>query len=104
MATIYKTRGDYADPVVSDLIGTTADFRTYLEALAQMHPKVLGMGAIIGGQVRGIFVMTADGQYSPVGPDRMRTWARFFGNLSGELLEAFETELAAVKSGRRGEN
>jgi len=90
------------DPA-TDLVAATTDFQQQLEALARAHPKVVAMGAISGGKVRGVFVLTRDDAYSPVGPDRMRTWARIIGNMPTRLLSAFEEELAIVKASRREE-
>lgn len=92
-----------SDAVMMNLIAATSDIQLHLDNFARTHRKVIAFGAVVTGMVRGVFVMASDDVYSPVGLDRMRTWARIIGNLPEPLLEVFEAELAAVKAGQRAE-
>jgi len=89
------------DMPMMNLIAGITDLDSCLEAFAQGHKKVIAIGAAIFGEVRGVFVLAGDDLYSPVGPDRMRMWARIIGNMPAGLLQAFEAELAIVKASRR---
>lgn len=89
-----------ATTAMADLMTAITDLESRLRKLAEGHPNVIGIGAIVGGEVRGVFVLTAsqDGDHysHAVAEDRMRTWARIIGNMPANLRDAFEAELATI--------
>jgi hypothetical protein len=89
------------DIAMTNLRAAITDMELQLEAFGQGHKKVIAFGAVVYGEVRGVLVLAGDDLYSPVGPDRMRTWARMIGHLPTELLSTFEAELAAIKASHK---
>lgn len=86
---------------VAELRLCITDLENCLDGLAKQYPGAVGIGAIVAGGAKGVFVMTGsrDGvQFSTtVAEQRMRSLAKIIGHLPGELRSAFEVELAAVQ-------
>jgi len=91
-----------------ELHACTLDSLDCVEKLAKTYPGAVAIGSIAFGTPNLMaFTVSADDEgretphYLPVASDCARWLGRIIGNLPGELLEAFEDELAVTKASRR---